>query len=1506
MNLTVFPNQTGQHDAAIYNLNEYQSDQHTNPITDSLHSSGTESHSETYTGKSTSSSSESRSDDVDDLPVGASLSADHKQRSPVFDFVFVTSCIGLVFVPVFGSLRWYCCPKKLEERPKYLRKRCELEALDAKLKLSCVSTRLRRCVALAKIRKRFRAWRIDTKHEKFDWIGYVVGVAFLLIVMFQPVAEGSVVVPVKSSSTNVTQHYNETALVNATNVHTNMNQLAVLNVNPDLKEFIGALVTGFQSELRELKMENADLNRRTEALESANVEVKTENAEIKGENAALQSRALVVEAELRDEISLLKKDREAFQNKTCAVEAELRKENAALWITVTDLQYQAKTNSARLDQCEAHTHPFIQEMNRRRIQEDTPCRGSGLTAMFQVCCPSGSSARNGHRILQLTEGCDALPSTCSASCAPLFIEYFEGCQGITDDLAPDQRQIFVDFYRGCQEVEQAASAMLEDARPAMIFHVVVLSEAAAQQAQMFGGGSAPAPPLGPIGPLPPSPSPVGGAEIAQEFRRVCTTANLTVCVPQCNSLTYGFLLSIEIDGRGTVMTCNKVGLLFSWQGQASLGGYIGRDASAFFSSVVSGAAGTYLAMVVGDAGINADLSIERGQLVYIKGTDQAETAWGLGGFTVSDGASLSLKQLHISGHIVAAEGAALVLDSVMVEVGGCVGAHIPSQIVLIDTVSPEECLVNVKYDDSDTAAFLAALGSGLPGTYVLRVVAAAAPYTISAISVGPQQDVRLIATAPDSSLTISETVTVAAEASFSVSGALSELDFVGLVSTGAGASFIVSLIAARHATFQSPAAMGASSSLSVAGSVASLAFPAGLSVADGGAVSIRSGSPSSIAVAMGTTWYAVDPSSNQGSVTFVDVGLLSTNGETLIGTAAGTLPGALSVQLNGQQPGGGGPQSGAVLLAADGTITIPPEVSAAVGQVFTDDRIAEFVSTVNAGAPGMYGLQLRPAQAFSIGALQVSGGQDVRVFTSGNRAAATFTGPVSVASAGSLTLRGSFSALEFLSTVDLSDDASAVMSVNDEMMFPPDESLLTLYGVVTVGEHSSTSIHVAATTVTFAGGISASTASSFSLSLAAETAIFEGPVDLGADSTFSIDGTAGMLAFLAGLHTGGSTIVESSSANSIAVAMGTVWNAADPSSNQGSVTFRDIGLLDTDASTLIGTADGTLPGSMRIELNGQQLGADGAAQASVLLGADGTITIPPEISSAVGQVFAGDRIQEFLAAVSAGEQGMFGLQLNGEGQKVYVGALTVSSGQDVRIFCSGAVSNLIFSGIVRVLDGGKMTVSAPATSHASPVAPVANGCVPCHYESCYRQGCGCCGHNSGCGFCNGVQTSARGCGFQVPSNLAWACNCCEGSYCTPSNHGIYCASGLDCDTAYHTCTTATTSTKLVFTELDVAATAALTVTGSMTLLNTYVLGLLESGSSLAGLVAFGGGLRVVRADGTKPTVDGQVPGIVTLELDGNAVGTITRGESADAGVALPDQWSQELAKSGAWARGGTW
>eukprot|EP01052_Picozoa_sp_SAG31_P014159 SAG31_NODE_870_length_11338_cov_14.525047_11_plen_1486_part_01 len=244
--------------------------------------------------------SENGNDDVKDIPVGASLSADHKWYNPVFDFVFATSCVGLVLFFACSLLQWYCCPKKLEERPEcgcpHTRSDCEV--LETKPQVYLVSKRLRRCVALANIRKRFRAWRIDTKNEKYDRSDHVIGAAFLLIVMFQPVVEGSAVVSMASSSTNMTQHHDETALVNATNVHTDMNQLAAFN-DADLKEFLGSLAV----EQRELKRanvhENAEIKAENEQIRSTVVDIQKENAEIKKENVVIRKE----NAEVKNEIA---------------------------------------------------------------------------------------------------------------------------------------------------------------------------------------------------------------------------------------------------------------------------------------------------------------------------------------------------------------------------------------------------------------------------------------------------------------------------------------------------------------------------------------------------------------------------------------------------------------------------------------------------------------------------------------------------------------------------------------------------------------------------------------------------------------------------------------------------------------------------------------------------------------------------------------------------------------------------------------------------------------------------------------------------------------------------------------------------------------------------------------------------------------------------------------------------------------------------------------------------
>eukprot|EP01050_Picozoa_sp_SAG11_P000999 SAG11_NODE_39_length_21630_cov_11.188658_18_plen_2153_part_00 len=615
--------------------------------------------------------SERHIDAGEDEAVDASNSkSEQEENILVFDTGGEAPCVGQWIIIACILLRWHCRPTSLENRPRYLRTRSEVEALDTNPQDHLVSKRLRRCVALAKIRKRFRAWRIDTKSEKYDRIGHVVGVAFLLIVMFQPVAEGTVVASVISSSMNMSHHHNETALVNASNVHTDMNQLSALNVDPELKEFIGSLVMGFQSELRELKVENMAMKGEIAAMQKENVritienlEIRKENAEIQIENTDLKKRTLALEianVKIREENSEMMSVVSAVEGEITEMKvenADSQTEHVQMRKQIADLKMQAAETesgvlttvtemSSRLDRCEAEISPFLSAMERRRMQdEETHCRGSGMLAMFASCCPS-SSDRGGHRrSAQSAEGCDSLPPTCSASCAPLFIDYVDGCQSIVDTLVSDQRQVFMDFYSDCQDVEQSTAEFgtLEPVNVQM-FRIMISSDATQAQAEIFGNGDGNVPPT--IGPLPelPPPSPpselVPPSEQVQEYHALCTTQNILTCVPTCNASHHGFELLAMIDGTDTKFSCNFANQRYSWVGAAALGGSIGSDPQAFLSAVLSGASGTYLLHTEGTSlGIDTDITIRPDQHVRIIGNG---TQWGRGAITIQDQASLEL------------------------------------------------------------------------------------------------------------------------------------------------------------------------------------------------------------------------------------------------------------------------------------------------------------------------------------------------------------------------------------------------------------------------------------------------------------------------------------------------------------------------------------------------------------------------------------------------------------------------------------------------------------------------------------------------------------------------------------------------------------------------------------------------------------------------------------------------------------------------------------------------
>ena len=301
------------------------------------------------------------------------------------------------------------------------------------------------------------------------------------------------------------------------------------------------------------------------------------------------------------------------------------------------------------------------ELARRRAQAEQACaRGQDFQALtaaaMDACCPATGG---GHR-RSLQASC-SLPATCpSAACAAVFGPFMADCDAMLSTVPGLPIDQYRSFAASCSELRTGSQhQMLGDARPAIIFHVLVIDEGAAQAGSMFaggaatGGGGTPLDPLQPLTPLPPPSPSATGAATAQEFHRICTKANLLTCAPTCDELTYGYmyLLSIEIDRRGTVMTCNKVDGIFSWQGQASLGGYIGADFGSFFSSVVSGAAGTYLGTLTADAGVGTDLVIRPGQAVSITGDPGLVVvpSWGSGGFTVQQFGSLSLRHVTVEG-----------------------------------------------------------------------------------------------------------------------------------------------------------------------------------------------------------------------------------------------------------------------------------------------------------------------------------------------------------------------------------------------------------------------------------------------------------------------------------------------------------------------------------------------------------------------------------------------------------------------------------------------------------------------------------------------------------------------------------------------------------------------------------------------------------------------------------------------------------------------------------------
>jgi hypothetical protein len=282
-----------------------------------------------------------------------------------------------------------------------------------------------------------------------------------------------------------------------------------------------------------------------------------------------------------------------------------------------------------------------------------------------------------------------MPATCpSAACAAVFVSYYEDCgaelQGHAEDLPLDE---FRAFYASCQEMESGAGLLLQPVAVQM-FRVRVSTEGAAQAGSMFpgGGGGGQPPPLDPLHPLvpltpPPPPPPLNGGEDpaaggVEQFHADCSSVDVATCVPPCNPEHHGFELLATIDGTDTKFSCNVAHGLYSWMGAASEGGYIGSDAFAFLSAILSHAAGTFVCQIDESTEVSTAVDLITGQGATLTGG--VSIVWSFRGegaaFSVGAQASLDIRSMAVAATSGLAfridAGAALVTSAVELQAAG--------------------------------------------------------------------------------------------------------------------------------------------------------------------------------------------------------------------------------------------------------------------------------------------------------------------------------------------------------------------------------------------------------------------------------------------------------------------------------------------------------------------------------------------------------------------------------------------------------------------------------------------------------------------------------------------------------------------------------------------------------------------------------------------------------------------------------------------------------------------
>eukprot|EP01051_Picozoa_sp_SAG22_P000797 SAG22_NODE_25_length_30107_cov_28.456412_18_plen_1854_part_00 len=1032
---------------------------------------------------------------------------------------------------------------------------------------------------------------------------------------------------------------------------------------------------------------------------------------------------------------------------------------AALQTTLDDLSNKTAADiqqmSVRLDQCELDS--FEQIVNRRRNQEQSSsaCGVEAVQSMLVVCCSSGP-AGNGHRLLQVN-GCDSLPPTCSLECSSQFISIFENCQGepVLEQLPPGQLAQWRGFLGQCQEVQQSAAELsVADAQPAMIFHCLVLDDAAQSQADMFGQVTSPAHPLEPLQPIvtPPSPTPVsdGGAAQVQEFRRVCTRANLTICAPPCNQASDGFLLSILIGGRGTMMTCNQEEGVFSWQGQSALGSCITRRAQTWLENIITHAAGTFALQLAASVAVLTAADLVAGQSAMLHGAvGGSPPVWTYSGegsaFIVGAGAELEISVVTVAATsglaFQIADSSTIMVTSLQLQKGDgsadaiscaalatgvgqagltCADTGFGSVNVagplFISTSGTGFGMGATKYMGDDRGVFEEAVSTREPGLYTCQIshdeivtltlpVESAMHVSIVGDDSMPQwsftSDGLTFTVAVHAYLNLAYVTVPGGQVSLMQGGEVS-LDHVQMQGTQLHVvgSLAVSNSQLTDVQFETEAAaVMTMDSVTLFGTgEEALAFPIGCSTTINGGeirnVELQVTSDGEL-VLMGTALYV------EGMAVSVATGVsLTVSTSRLIhGEVRDPFP------CNGANMVCTGQHAGSVIVAG------PASINTAAPLVCADESagscLSGYVDMPSCLADIARGLSscfvYLQRDTGELGTISVNAGEHFEIH--GNQGEPKLRIQADFGVSGGLILADVQVAGGSGDGGQMSVEAGGELTFERVQM---ESGVLTVAGVVSLLESSFVDVVVTGSSgseLSVSGGtLNGSTigVTSGRMSVDSGCVLMDSPVSVG-----GVEG----LVMISGveLQSDGSSMPLTVEADGAATVTATTFRStadditAVSVAEGGSLTVGESQLVGADGSTDPFPCDGRLP-----DCAGEHDGSVVVAGPSAINMAAPLVCDVETRECDSGQVFTDDRIAEFVSTVNAGASGMYGLQLSTDGQIFEVDGLSVSSGQDVRIFSSARGSTLEFTGEPRLtcVSDGSLSLSGTVALHINSLAAV--------------------------------------------------------------------------------------------------------------------------------------------------------------------------------------------------------